>query len=393
MASRVTPITQARSFAARREPRSGRIAVLLLLPVVVLLIIGLGALLSASSVLAIREGYTDNLYYFKRQVLFAVIGVLCLIVGARIPYDWYRKAAIPIFGLALVGLVATLAIGDVRGGAQRWIVLGPVTIQASEFAKFAAIVMLAMILARKAEYLDTFWHVLVPVATVLAAVGLPLMMQPDFGTTALIAATALTILFASSARMFHVIGVGLAGAAFGGMLAVAAPYRLERVTSFLSENPDVLGDGYHAHQSLVALGTGGWFGVGLGASRARWSFLPNAHSDFIFSIIGEETGLAGSLAVIALFMVLAAVGATIALRCRDSFGRLMAIGIVAWLTFQALVNVGGVVKVLPITGVPLPFVSAGGSAMMANLFAVGVLINIARISAKRSSGPERGAAR
>ncbi len=393
MASRVTPITQARSFAARREPRSGRIAVLLLLPVVVLLIIGLGALLSASSVLAIREGYTDNLYYFKRQVLFAIIGVLCLIVGARIPYDWYRKAAIPIFGLALVGLVATLAIGEVRGGAQRWIVLGPVTIQASEFAKFAAIVMLAMILARKAEYLDTFWHVFVPVATVLAAVGLPLMMQPDFGTTALIAATALTILFASSARMFHVIGVGLAGAAFGGMLAVAAPYRLERVTSFLSENPDVLGDGYHAHQSLVALGTGGWFGVGLGASRARWSFLPNAHSDFIFSIIGEETGLAGSLAVIALFMVLAAVGATIALRCRDSFGRLMAIGIVAWLTFQALVNVGGVVKVLPITGVPLPFVSAGGSAMMANLFAVGVLINIARISAKRSSGPERGAAR
>lgn len=393
MASRVTPITQARSFAARREPRSGRIAVLLLLPVVVLLIIGLGALLSASSVLAIREGYTDNLYYFKRQVLFAVIGVLCLIVGARIPYDWYRKAAIPIFGLALVGLVATLAIGEVRGGAQRWIVLGPVTIQASEFAKFAAIVMLAMILARKTEYLDTFWHVFVPVATVLAAVGVPLMMQPDFGTTALIAATALTILFASSARMLHVIGVSLAGAAFGGMLAIAAPYRLERLTSFLSENPDVLGDGYHAHQSLVALGTGGWFGVGLGASRARWSFLPNAHSDFIFSIIGEETGLAGSLAVIALFMVLAAVGATIALRCRDSFGRLLAIGIVAWLTFQALVNVGGVVKVLPITGVPLPFVSAGGSAMMANLFAVGVLINIARISAKRSSGRERGAAR
>ena len=176
------------------------------------------------------------------------------------------------------------------------------------------------------------------------------------------------------------------------MLAVAAPYRLERVTSFLSDNPDVLGDGYHAHQSLVALGTGGWFGVGLGASRARWSFLPNAHSDFIFSIIGEETGLAGSLAVIALFMVLAAVGTTIALRCRDPFGRLMAIGIVSWLTFQALVNVGGVVKVLPITGVPLPFVSAGGSAMMANLFAVGVLINIARISARHSANDEKGGA-
>lgn len=390
MASRVTPITQARSFATRREPRSGRIAVLLLLPVVVLLIIGLGALLSASSVLAIREGFDDNLYYFKRQALFAAIGILCLIIGARIPYDWYRRAAIPIFGLALIGLVATLAIGEFRGGAQRWIVLGPVTIQASEFAKFAVIVMLSMILARKAEYLDSFMHVFIPVAIVLAALGLPLMMQPDFGTTALIAATALTILFASSAKLLHVVGVSLTGVALGGMLAIAAPYRLERVTSFLSENPDVLGDGYHAHQSLVALGTGGWFGVGLGASRARWSFLPNAHSDFIFSIIGEETGLAGSLAVIALFMVLSAVGTTIALRCRDPFGRLMAMGIVAWLTFQALVNIGGVVKVLPITGVPLPFVSAGGSAMMANLFAVGVLINIARISAKRSADRERG---
>jgi cell division protein FtsW len=392
MASRVTPITQARSFAGRREPRAGRIAVLLLLPVVILLIIGLGALLSASSVLAIREGYTDNLYYFKRQVLFAAIGVGFLIVGARIPYDWYRKAAIPVFALALIGLVATLAMGEVRGGAQRWIVLGPVTIQASEFAKFATIVMLSMILARKAQYLDTYMHVFIPVAMVLAALGLPLMMQPDFGTTALIAATALTILFASSAKLLHVAGVGLTGVALGGMLAVAAPYRLERVTSFLSDNPDVLGDGYHAHQSLVALGTGGWFGVGLGASRARWSFLPNAHSDFIFSIIGEETGLAGSLAVIALFLVLAAVGTTIALRCREPFGRLMAIGIVSWLTFQALVNVGGVVKVLPITGVPLPFVSAGGSAMMANLFAVGVLINIARISARRSATEGKGAA-
>ena len=163
---------------------------------------------------------------------------------------------------------------------------------------------------------------------------------------------------------------------------MAAPYRVERLTAFLDATPDVLGDGYHAHQSLVALGTGGWFGVGLGASRARWSFLPNAHSDFIFSIIGEETGLAGSLAVIALFLVVAIVGIAIALRAQDHFGRLLAIGLVAWLTFQALVNIGGVIKVLPITGVPLPFVSAGGSAMMANLFVVGVLINVARTSQK-----------
>lgn len=380
MATRVTPITSARSFAAAREPRSGRITVLLLLPVVVLVIIGLGALLSASSVLAIREGYDDNLFYFKRQVFFAGLGLLCLLLGARIPYRWYQRAAVPIYVIAVVGLLATLIIGDVRGGARRWIELGPVTIQASEFAKFAVVAMLAMILTRKESYLTTFSHVFWPVAATLGIVGGLLMIQPDFGTTVLISIAAFMVLTASNAKIRHVVGLGMAALTAGGLLAVAAPYRLDRVTSFLDANPDVLGDGYHVHQSLVALGTGGWFGVGLGASRARWSFLPNAHSDFIFAIIGEETGLAGSLAVIALFLAVAVIGTAIALRARDQFGRLLAIGLVSWLTFQALVNIGGVVKVLPITGVPLPFVSAGGSAMMANLFVVGVLINIARLS-------------
>ncbi len=386
MATRVTPITAARSFATTREPRSGRITVLLLLPVVVLVIIGLGALMSASSVLAIREGHADNFFYFKRQVFFAGLGIICLIIGARIPYRWYQRAAIPIFVLGVLGLVATLIIGDVRGGAQRWIEVGPVTIQASEFAKFGVIATLAMILTRKESYLTTFGHVFWPVATTLGLVGGLLMLQPDFGTTVLISAAAFVVLAASNAKIRHVIGLGMAALATGGMLAVAAPYRLERLTSFLDANPDLLGDGYHVHQSLVALGTGGWFGVGLGASRARWSFLPNAHSDFIFSIIGEETGLAGSLAVISLFLVVALVGIAIALRARDQFGRLLALGLVSWLTFQALVNIGGVIKVLPITGVPLPFVSAGGSAMMANLFVVGVLINIARMSSTASKG-------
>lgn len=381
MATRVTPITQARSFASRREGRAGRLSVLLLLPVMVLLIIGLGALLSASSVLAIREGWS-NLYYFKRQAAFAGIGLVALVVGARIPYRFYQKAALALFMLAIASLVATLFIGDVRGGARRWIQLGPVTLQASEFAKFAVVTMLATILTRKATYLNSFWHVFWPVTTTLGSVGVLLMLQPDYGTTMLIATSAFMILIVSSARIRDLAGIMLLGSAAGGFLAIAAPYRLERLTSFLDPNVDVLGVGYHAHQSLVALGTGGWFGVGLGASRARWSFLPNAHSDFIFAIIGEETGLAGALAVVALFVVVALVGVTIALRSKDEFGRLMAIGLTSWLMFQALVNIGGVIKVLPITGVPLPFVSAGGSAMIANLFVVGVLVNIARLSVR-----------
>ncbi|MDX2343958.1 MAG: FtsW/RodA/SpoVE family cell cycle protein, partial [Acidimicrobiia bacterium] len=216
MATRVTPITAARSFATTREPRSGRITVLLLLPVVVLVIIGLGALMSASSVLAIREGHADNFFYFKRQVFFAGLGIICLIIGARIPYRWYQRAAIPIFVLGVLGLVATLIIGDVRGGAQRWIEVGPVTIQASEFAKFGVIATLAMILTRKESYLTTFGHVFWPVATTLGLVGGLLMLQPDFGTTVLISAAAFVVLAASNAKIRHVIGLGMAALATGG---------------------------------------------------------------------------------------------------------------------------------------------------------------------------------
>jgi cell division protein FtsW len=162
------------------------------------------------------------------------------------------------------------------------------------------------------------------------------------------------------------------------------PYRWERIQSFLNPDADPLGSGLQALQSLVALGTGGWFGVGLGSSRARWSFLPNAHTDFIFAIIGEETGLAGALVVVALFAVLAIVGSVIAMRAPDAFGRLLAIGIVSWISFQALINIGGVTRVLPITGVPLPFVSSGGSAMIINLAAMGVLVNIARAAGNGS---------
>jgi cell division protein FtsW len=213
-------------------------------------------------------------------------------------------------------------------------------------------------------------------------VAILLLKQPDFGTTLLIAAATFAILFASAARFRHVASlaaIGLIGAVAG---SYAQPYRWERITAFINPDADPLGAGLQAAQSLVALGTGGWFGVGLGASRARWFFLPNAHTDFIFSIIGEETGLAGSLVVIALFIAFAVVGTSIAMRAPDMFGRLLAVGIVAWISAQALVNIGGVTRVLPITGVPLPFVSSGGSAMIVNLAVMGVLVNIARAAGR-----------
>ncbi len=358
-----------------------RAAVFILVPVATLLVVGLGAVLSAASPLSLSEG-TDRLFYFKRQLIWAAIGVGALLVTARVHYSNYRRAALPILILAIAALVAVLAFGDVRGGARRWIAVGPFTVQPSEFAKFAVVVFLAAVLSRKEGLLGDLPHFFWPVASSLGVVGALIMLQPDLGTLVLIGAAALAVMVASTAPMTYILATG----AFGGVVALALaamePYRWARVTAFLNPTADALDTGFQAVQSLVALGTGGWFGVGLGASRARWSFLPNAHTDFIFAIIGEEVGFAGAIVVIALFAAFAVAGTVVALRAPDSFGRLLGIGIVAWLSAQAIVNVGGVVAVLPITGVPLPFLSAGGSALVVDLAAVGVLVNLAQAGSR-----------
>jgi cell division protein FtsW len=357
--------------------RSDRRTIFLVVPVIMLLIVGLGAMLSAASVVSFRET-GDSLYYIKRQVAWVGLGIVALVVFARIPYRLYRRFALPIFLVGVAGLVATMVFGDVRGGARRWIEVGPLTIQASEFAKVATVIVLAAVLAKKDRLLGSLGHFLLPVAAILGAVSVLLLLQPDFGTALLIVAAAFAMLFTSAAPLGFVVGFAGIASVLGTAAAFAMDYRRERITGFLDPFADPLGTGHQAVQSLVALGTGGWFGVGLGASRARWSFLPNAHTDFIFAIIGEETGLIGAGLVIVLFAFFAGVGIRIALTAPDMFGRLLAVGIVAWLSFQALINVGGVVAVLPITGVPLPFVSSGGNAMIVSLAAVGILVNISR---------------
>lgn len=365
---------------ARSLHLSDRRTVLLVVPVVMLLIVGLGAMLSASSVISIRET-GDHLFYIKRQIMWVGLGLAALVVFSKIPYRLYRRFAMPIFIVAVAGLVATLVFGSVRGGARRWIEVGPLTIQASEFAKIATVILLAAVLARKDRLLRQLPHFLLPVIAILGVVSTLLLLQPDFGTMLLIGASAFAMFIASAAPLGFIVGLGGISAIFAVFGAFAIDYRRARITGFLDPFADPLGTGHQAVQSLVALGSGGWFGVGLGASRARWSFLPNAHTDFIFAIIGEETGFAGASLVIVLFAFFAAVGVRIALTAPDMFGRLVAVGIVSWLTFQALVNVGGVVAVLPITGVPLPFVSSGGNAMIVSLAAVGVLVNISQTRA------------
>ena len=354
-----------------------RSVVLLLVPVSLLVVIGLGAILSASSVLGLREA-GDSLYFFKRQIVWLIVGIVGMVTAAFIPLRWWRRMAFPLYVVTVGMLGAVMLFGTRVNGATRWLVAGPVSLQPSEIAKLSTVLFLATLVSRREDQMIRMRDFLVPVVGSVGIVGALVMVQPDLGTTLLVSAGAFAVLLASAIPLRFVFGSAVASA--GGALALAAssPYRWARITAFLDLQSDPLGSSYQAVQGLVALGTGGLWGVGLGASRARWSFLPNAHTDFVFAILGEETGLAGSLAVVVLFTVFTVAGTLIARRCPDRFGRLVAVGITTWLAIQAIVNIGGVIGVLPITGVPLPFVSFGGSALVMSLVGVGVLVSVAR---------------
>lgn len=383
LADRRTRTSHPRTRAAAQSAGTRR-SIFLLVIVATLLTVGLGAMLSASSVVSLKAD-SGQFALFTKQVLWVGLGLGALVVTSLIPYRFWQKYALPLFVVTLVGLVVTVAIGSTRGGATRWIVIGPVTLQVAEFAKFTTLALLAAVLTKKDVLLQSIGHVIVPVGAILGSVSLLLLAQPDFGNVMLIVGPAFVMLFASKVPIRFVFGLGALGAMTMVAIAMSADYRKARLLGFLDPFADANNTGLQAVQSMVALGTGGLFGVGLGQSRARWSWLPNAHTDFIFAIIGEETGFAGATVVIVLFTLLAVVGVSIAYRAPDMFGRLLAIGIVSWLTLQAVVNIGGVVAIMPITGVPLPFISSGGNAMLVNLAAIGVLINIARTN--RTAAP------
>jgi cell division protein FtsW len=378
--TKVTSIAGARS-AARRYVATAeintRLTVLFSLAVGLLLIIGLGAMRSASSVVGLElEG--NGWAFFTRQVVAMAFGIVAMIVAARVPYNWYRKAAAPIFLVSITGLLAVLLVGDRDYGSQRWIDLGFTEFQPSEFAKFATIVALAAVMAKKERKLDDVWHFVVPVVTIVGLTCLLIILEPDLGTMLIVAAAAFAILVVSASPMRYVASAGAIGAVGAILLAYISDYRFARVTAFLNPYADELGDGYQVLQGLGALGTGGTFGVGLGASRTRWGWVPNAHTDFIFAIIGEEIGFAGGVVIIALFALIAVLGLVVAFRAPDRFGRFLAVGITVWITTQAVVNIGGVVQAMPITGMPLPFISFGGTALVMAMGAAGVLLSIAR---------------
>jgi cell division protein FtsW len=378
-AGKITSITEMRAAArARADQRTAnaRSATTLMVVMAALLVVGLTATTSASSVVGIGS-QEDQFFFLKRQLAGVGLGAVAMFFTSRFSYQLYRRLAMPMFLGVSVLLVVVLAIGSEVGGARRWIDLGPISLQPSELAKFSVIVALAAVLDRKRNMLGDLGHFLAPVALFLGGAALLVMLQPDLGTTIVIAVAAMAVLVTSTAPFKYVVGSGVAGGVVASLLALSAGYRRDRLIGFLDPWADAGGTGWQLIQSYYALGTGGMFGVGLGGSRARWFYLPNAHTDFIFAIIGEETGFVGASMVLALFALFAAAGWTVARRAPDAFGRMVAAGITTWITVQAIINVGGVLGVMPITGITLPFVSYGGTAVAVTMAAAGVLVNIA----------------
>jgi cell division protein FtsW len=283
---------------------------------------------------------------------------------------------------AIIGLVAVLVpgIGVERNGAARWISLGgPIPpLQPSEFAKLALIIYIAAWLAGRGENVKHFWTGFFPFVALVGIVAGLVMLQPDLGTTIVIVLTMLTLVFVAGASLKHVAAfTGIAGIA-ASILIFAGQYRADRIWAFIRAEDDPSGRGFHTLQILIALGSGGIDGLGLGASRQKFFYVPGAHTDGIFAIIGEELGFIGSAIVLGLFALLMIRGFRVVLRARDDFGSLLAVGIVSWIGYQTIINIAGITRSMPLTGIPLPFLSYGGSALLTMLAAIGILLSVSR---------------
>jgi cell division protein FtsW len=344
-----------------------------------LLIIGLVMSLSASSIRS-AESTGSAFTLFLRQFAWVVLGCGALVLGWRFDYRRFRSLSYVLVPIVWVMLVMTLipGIGEVAGGARRWLRFGSFQIQVSEIAKLALIVFGADVLSRKIGKLNDWRHLVVPYLGAVGLTCLLVLLQPDFGTTVIIGVAALSVAYLAGADLKVVGGITVGAVLVSIPIMLGAGYRRSRLLAFLSGGEDCLNTAYQTCQGLVALGSGKIFGLGLGSSRQKYLYLPNAHTDFIFAILGEETGLVGTLTVLVLFALLLVLGIRAARRARDPFGFLIASGVTAWISIQVLINIGAVVGLLPITGVPLPLISFGGTSLLVSLAGLGLVASVAR---------------
>jgi len=367
---------------ARRTRALSSSTYLLLASLLVLLAGGLLMIYSASSVSAyVKEG--DSYFYVVKQLRFVALGVVALAVASR--WNFRTKGILNaelgawvIYGVSLLGLILVPFIGIEAGGATRWLLFGSATVQPSEYAKLGCILVTAILLAEyKKRHIDGR-QFLFRLVAMLTPVVLLVMLQPDMGTTMSILIAVFLLLWLGGIDWRVLLGTGVGGIGLAVLMIFVEGYRMDRLTGFLDPWSDPLGKGYQIIQAKYAFGSGGLTGVGLGLSRQKFAYLPAAHTDFIFAIIGEEAGLLGTLGVVAAFAAFTYAGIRIALDCKDPFGRLMAGGLTAMIAVQAVMNMAAVTGLIPVTGIPLPLVSYGGSSLTFTLGCIGLILAVAR---------------
>jgi len=344
--------------------------------VLTLLVIGLIMVFSVTFALRVQMGKPDPQSEFVKQALFALAGFAAMIVCARVDYRLWGRGALILMGVTLVLLVAVLFAPPINN-ARRWLFAG--SVQPAELAKFTMVVYMAKWLSSKGDKLRQVTYGVLPFAIIVGVVCGLIVLQPNLSTAIVIALCALAMFFIAGADVIQLVLLGIIGGVVAAIVVMKTPYQLERFLIFI-QNPLTLSDreGYQIIQTLIALASGGLLGRGIGAGYAKLGFVPTPQTDSIFALLGEEMGLVGTWFVLGLFLLLAYRGFCIAARARDSFGQILATGLSFWLIFQAFVNIGVVTATIPFTGVPLPFISAGGSSLVVALMAVGVLLSISR---------------
>jgi cell division protein FtsW len=355
-----------------------------------LCVIGLPTVLAASAVLTIDSGETAY-SMLERQAMYLCAGLVVAWAASRVSLATVRRWNVVLFlgVVALLTAVLVPGVGQSSGGASRWIGAGPLQIQPSELMKIAMVLFAADMLARRDDRAD-FWAAMVrPLAIALGLAAGLILLQPDLGTAIVVSCVVCILLFTAGVPLRLLVMTFGLGGIFAIGYALRAPYRRDRLLSFVNPFAHASGSGYQVVQSLSALGMGGVRGSGIGASAATWGFLPNAQTDFVFAVVGGNLGIAGSVAVIALFGAFAWAGLRVAHRELDPFRRYLALGITTWICVQAVINVGGAIDALPVTGIPLPFISYGGSALIVEMAGVGILYGIARRQPQERAQPAR----
>ena len=352
---------------------------LIIFSIVTLIVVGLIMILSASSVRSYNI-FGDSFHFFKRQLISASIGLIFMIIAMNIDYHIYKKLSRPILLLTLVLLIAVLipGIGQVKGGSRRWLGFGFAGFQPSTAAKLGIVVYLAQYFSRKKDRMESFFRGIIPPLIVFVIIFLLILLEPDLGTAVTIGITFFILLFVAGAKISHLSFLGVSGFLAILYFIFSSEYRSERFTAFLDPWKDPLDSGYHIIQSLLALGTGGFFGVGLGNSKQKFLYLPEPGTDFIFSVLGEELGFIGVTFVIILYLLFFWRGIRTAYRAPDLFGTMLAVGLTSMIVIQAFINIGVVTASIPVTGITLPFISYGGSSIVIMLTGVGILLNISR---------------